>query len=367
MNTTVTNSTNWKQIYSLMALNAAIVISWIAYHNYQPKVLEIFHFQQLSFFLIVAQALILVFIPPLAGIVADRVIRSGGNRFVVFTVGISVTAMVFMCVAFTVGTANTINLTAALPFMIVVWLISMNIFHSPANSMLELFAPAKELPTAMAMMVITTELIYAFEPLIVDFVDAIGPVPTFALGGVLLIITGYFFKKSTRSLSLVRDYQESKNSTNDFALVLLAGLVLGLATALFKSYLPQKIEGAFEAMRQGGINIVITGSMVISFGLVVAALAAWPFSKLVDRIGTEKSLVYGLTGAFVILIPSFFVGNVYALIFITLFAAPFISYATVAGFPYALGKLSAKNVTLGAGIFFGSVELADGVINILQQ
>lgn len=367
MSTTITNSTNWKQIYSLMALNAAIVISWIAYHNYQPKVLEIFHFQELSFFLVVAQALILVFIPPLAGIIADRVIQSGGNRFVVFTVGISVTAMVFMCVAFTVGTANTINLTSALPFMIVVWLISMNIFHSPANSMLELFAPAKELPTAMAMMVITTELLYAFEPLIVGFVDAIGPVSTFALGGVLLIITGYFFKTSTRSLKLVRDYQEAKNTNTDFALVLLAGLVLGIATALFKNYLPQKIESAFVAMRQDGINIVISGSMVISFGLVVAALAAWPFSKLVDKIGTQKSLTYGLIGAFVILLPSVVLDNVYALILITLLAAPFISYATVAGFPYALGKLSAKNVTLGAGIFFGSVELADGVMNILQQ
>src|SRR6185295_18706540 len=98
--TTSNNSsqTNWPQIYSLMALNAAIVISWIAYHNYQPKVLEIFNYKHLSLFLVISQALILVFIPPAAGIIADRVMKSGGNRFVVFTVGISVTAMVFMCV-----------------------------------------------------------------------------------------------------------------------------------------------------------------------------------------------------------------------------------------------------------------------------
>src|SRR5271154_6553476 len=127
------SKTNWNQVYGLLGLNAAIVISWIAYHNFQPKVLELFHFQQLSFFLVVAQALILVFIPPVAGIVGDYMIKTNGNRFVVFTVGISVTAMVFMLVAFTVGTATTLNLTAALPVMIVVWLISMNVFHSPAN------------------------------------------------------------------------------------------------------------------------------------------------------------------------------------------------------------------------------------------
>src|SRR5258708_27577572 len=97
--------TNWSQVYSLLALNAAIVISWIAYHNYQPKVLEIFHFTELRLFLIIAQGLILVLIPPVAGIVGDYLIKKNGNRLVVFTVGISVTAMVFMLVAFTVGTA----------------------------------------------------------------------------------------------------------------------------------------------------------------------------------------------------------------------------------------------------------------------
>jgi hypothetical protein len=39
--------TNWSQVYSLLALNAAIVISWIAYHNYQPKLLNLFHFEEL--------------------------------------------------------------------------------------------------------------------------------------------------------------------------------------------------------------------------------------------------------------------------------------------------------------------------------
>ena len=62
------SGTNWKQVYSLLALNAAIVISWIAYHNYQPKILELFHFQQLTLFLVVAQAAILVLIPGLGDV-----------------------------------------------------------------------------------------------------------------------------------------------------------------------------------------------------------------------------------------------------------------------------------------------------------
>jgi hypothetical protein len=358
---------NWNQIYSLLALNAAIVISWIAYHNYQPKVLEIFNFKELSFFLVVAQALILVLIPPLAGIIGDRVISAGGNRFVVFTVGISVTAMVFMCVAFTVGASSTINLTSALPFMIVIWLISMNIFHSPANSMLELFAPAKSLPSAMALMVLTTELLYALEPLIVGFVDYLGPVMTFALGGVLLVITGYAFRKTTRDLSFTRSYEEVKTAESNYSAVLASGLALGLAAAVIKNYVPDKLDAFFTLLRQQGSDSSLTGPRVASFTLAIAALSALPLSKLVNKIGTGKSLAYGLIGSFALLSFTVVMTNAYVIIALSLLSAPFFSLASVAAFPYALGKLSVKNVTLGAGIFFGSVELADGVINILQR
>jgi hypothetical protein len=358
---------NWNQIYSLLALNGAIVISWIAYHNYQPKVLEIFRFQDLSFFLVVAQALILVFIPPVAGIIGDRVIRSGGNRFVVFTVGISVTAMVFMCVAFTVGTASTINITAALPFMIVIWLISMNIFHSPANSMLEMFASAKSLPSAMALMVLTTELLYAFEPLIVDFVDYIGPVSTFALGGILLIVTGYIFRRTTRNIQLTRNADEVRSSESNFAMVLLAGITLGLAVALIKNYVPEKIDFSEKLLTESGDTLGLSGPVVISILLAIAAVAAWPLSKSVDRIGTEKGLVYGLAGTFACLAVIGISSNAYIVVASALLSAPFFSMASVSAFPFALGKLSVKNLTLGTGLFFGSVELADGVMNILGK
>jgi MFS family permease len=357
-----TATANWNQIYSLIALNAAIVISWIAYHNYQPKVLEIFHFQDLSLFLIVAQAAILVFIPPVAGIVGDKVISTGGNRFVVFTVGISVTAMVFMCVAFTVGATSTVDLTSALPFMIVIWLISMNIFHSPANSMLEMFASAKSLPSAMALMVLTTELLYSLEPLIVDFVDLIGPVLTFALGGVLLIITGYIFRRTTRNIDLVRNADEARRTESNYVPVLAAGLALGLAAALIKNYLPEKINLSFST----GGEMGVTGPLVISLILATAAVTAWPLSKLIDRIGTEKSLVYGLLGTFVCMSIIVFMSNAWGLIILGFTLAPFFSLASVAAFPFALSKLSLKNVTLGTGMFFGSVELADGVMNIMR-
>lgn len=352
--------TNWKQIYALLALNAAVVISWIAYHNYQPKVLELFHFQELSFFLVVSQALILVFIPSAAGWIGDSLIKRGGSSFIVFTIGVSVTAMVFMCVAFTVGTASTVDLTSALPFMIVVWLISMNIFHSPANSMLELFAPAKQLPAAMALMVMTTDLLYAFENQVVFFVDFIGPVYTFALGGVLLIITGYFFRKSTKQVDLRREYAEADQRESNFLNVLMAGVFLGMATAAIKNLLPQWLPSSSDSW--------ISVNWLISFVLIVAAFAAWPLSTYVNKMGARTALIYGITGTFAGLLATYFFSTslVVAVSLCILIGLSY-SLASVAAFPLALHNLSPRHVTLGAGIFFGSVEIAEGLLNIYEN
>jgi hypothetical protein len=360
--TSTLTKTNWKQIYGLMALNAAIVISWIAYHNYQPKVLELFNFTELSFFLVVAQAVILVTIPVFAGWLGDIMIKKNGNSFVVFTVGISVTAMVFMCVAFVVGSTSMIDLTSALPFMIVIWLISMNIFHSPANSMLELFAPAKQLPAAMAMMVLTTDLLYAFEPVVVNIVDWMGPVVTFAFGGVLLIVTGYFFRSTTRDVNFTRVSDEVSSHSSNFIAVLATGLAFGVIYAVTKNYLPQWLM-----TKQDMTFAIEDGGIFVSLVLITAALTAWPLSFQVDKIGLSRSVVIGLVGSTVSLALVYFVPMEYVAIAFALMTGAFLSLASVAAFPFALQNLSVRSVTIGTGLFFGSFELAEGVISILEN
>lgn len=356
------SKSSWNQIYSLMALNAAIVISWISYHNYQPKVLQLFNFTELSFFLVVAQGVILVFIPVVAGWFGDYMIKKNGNYFIVTTVGISVTAMVFMCVAFVVGSANMVNLTAALPVMIVIWLISMNIFHSPANSMLDLFAPARRLPAAMAMMVLTTDFLYAFEPVVVDIVDWMGPVITFAFGGFLLIVTGYIFRKTTQSVSFTRASEDADAKESSFLTVVGTGLVFGLVYAVVKNYM------AGWLMAKSDIALPIQNEGIfVSIVLLTAAVAAWPLSFQVDKIGLRKSVAIGLLGAVASLGLVYIIPMEYLALVCALFTGVFLSLASVAAFPFALHNLSAKHITIGTGIFFGCFELAEGIISILEH
>ncbi|HWA32731.1 MAG TPA: hypothetical protein VG737_01310, partial [Cyclobacteriaceae bacterium] len=58
--TSKTLSIQWKQLWSLAALYGSIVIGWIAYQNYQPKLLEKFHFTEFTLLLTVVQGIILV-------------------------------------------------------------------------------------------------------------------------------------------------------------------------------------------------------------------------------------------------------------------------------------------------------------------
>ena len=121
------NSIQWKQLWSLTALYSSIIIGWIAYNNYQPKLLVKFNFTDFTFFLIAAQAVILVLTPPIAGMLGDRYRFKEGHRLPIISSGISFAAMVFMAVAFTLFTEPGETFKWILPILIVLWLVSMSL------------------------------------------------------------------------------------------------------------------------------------------------------------------------------------------------------------------------------------------------
>ena len=92
---------SWKQMWSLTALYASIVIGWIAYQQYQPKLLVQFKFTDFTFLLVCAEAVILSVTPLIAGKLGDRYRFTRGTRIPIISTGISFAAMVFMAVAFT--------------------------------------------------------------------------------------------------------------------------------------------------------------------------------------------------------------------------------------------------------------------------
>ena len=357
-----TISINWSQIYALAALNAAVVISWIAYHNYQPKVLEKFEYTELAGFLSIAQALVLVFIPPIAGYIGDMVIKKNGNHFLVFTIGAGVTAMTFMAVAFS-ATGTIPSLRSALPFMIVVWLISMNIFHSPANSLLELFAPTKELPNVMSVVALITELLYGLEPIVIIIVDAIGAVLTFVTGGVLLIITGYFFRKTTENMSFTRSV-ESQNRTDNFLYVIIIGFFVGCVDTLITNdaTLMTWFGNRFASLS----NSTNINNYIVCGILIITAISSFFVAKKINAENLTKLLTVNISICFGIIVLLYFIQNTLITLTLCVFLGLFFSVLAIAAFPFAISNLSARNITLGTGLFFGSFKIADAIVAFMH-
>jgi MFS family permease len=360
----------WKQLWSLAALYGSVVIGWIAYQNYQPKLLEQFAFTDFTFVLAVAQGIILIITPPLAGRLGDKYRLKNGHRLPIITAGMSFAAMVFMAVAFTLLTNPGEIFKWILPVLIVFWLISMSIFTSPALSTMELFTPADKLPRAMAIITIVANLIYAVEPVIVDIIDYIGAPMTFISGGVVVFISGLALKRNSMGLFKSTDDKEDTATKPKFVLdtqrskygfIFFLGAALGLATSVMFNLFPPMFKESFSSILE-----TTSPKVVLVAILVLSAIVSLPMSSLVNRYGLLRSFRVSFLIIVVSMISLFvFSGLTMTLIFTVIFALSFTALS-VTTLPLAIGSANYYSKVFCVGIFFSGVALPDGIINAIQ-
>lgn len=359
----------WKQLWSLTALYASVVIGWIAYQNYQPKLLVKFQFTDFAFLLTVVQGIILVVTPMIAGRMGDRYRFEKGNRMPIISAGISFAAMIFMAVAFTLlGNPGEI-FKWVLPVLIIFWLIAMSIFTSPALSTIETFMPMDKLPRAMAVLTIVGNLLYSLEPVIVDIIDYIGAPITFISGGLVVFLSGYALKKNSMSLFEKNDGKEMRpqasiqldTQKSQYTDILVYGLVLGVATAmLFK---------IFPDVMQTKLSVLFTSdnSKIVSVGvLIISAILSLPFSTLVNTYGLQRSFWVSTILTFVSIAGVLlFQAPLAVLLMLAIFAIGFAALS-VSTLPLAIGKANYYQKVFCVGIFFAGVELPDFIIEVIQ-
>jgi MFS family permease len=354
-------SIQWKQLWSLAALYASIVIGWIAYHNYQPKLLVKFNFTDFTFLLTVTQGIILVITPMIGGRIGDRYRFQQGNRLPIISTGISFAAMVFMAVAFTLlGNPGEI-FKWILPVLIIFWLVAMSIFTSPALSTLELFTPIDKLPSAMAILTIVGNLIYALEPIIVDIIDYIGAPLTFIAGGVVVFISGYALKKNSNGLFeknsgrpravITLDTQKSK-----YGFIFFMGIALGLATTVLFGFFPALLEKSL------GGYFDLEGKWMIVVVLVISALFSLPAGDLINKYGMKNVFWISLGLILISMVGVLFSSSsMIVVIMVLLFALTFTTLS-VSSLPLAIKNANYYEKVFCVGIFFAGVELPEGII-----
>lgn len=356
----------WKQLWSLTALYASVVIGWIAYQNYQPKLLVKFSFTEFTFLLTVAQGIILVVTPPIAGRIGDRYRFERGSRIPVISAGMSFAAMIFMAVAFTLlGNPGEI-FKWVLPVLIILWLIAMSIFTSPAISTIETFIPVDKLPRAMAVLTIVGNLLYALEPVIVDIIDYLGAPITFITGGVIVFLSGYALKRNSLTLfnsSANKSMASFKLDTqkSQYGYILFLGVILGIATAMLFEIFPQVMHAKLASLFVSG------NSKLIAVGiLIISAILSIPFSTMVNTYGLKRSFWVSTVATMLAIAGILFLTSPLAVLLMTAIFAIGFAALSVSSLPLAMGKANYYQKVLCVGIFFAGVELPDTIIEIIQ-
>lgn len=343
---------------------ASIIIGWIAYHNYQPKLLVQFHFTQYALWLTIAQAIILVITPPIAGRLGDKFRFSQGHRLPIISSGIAFAAMIFMAVAFTLVSNPGEYFKWILPILIILWLVAMSIFTSPALSTVELFTPVDKLPIAMAVITIVGNLIYSLEPVIVDIIDYIGAPLTFVAGGVVVFLSGYSLRRNSLGLFQQNEGKpraaftfDTKKSPKGF--IFFLGGTLGIATTALFQFFPQALESNLSSL------FTMQGKYIIVIILVISAIFSLPASNVINRYGVVKVFWYSFVLSLVSIAGVLFVSSAIATLF---FAAAFaLSFTTlsVSSLPLAINEANYYEKVFCVGIFFSGGELVEGIIDVI--
>ncbi len=359
---------HWKQLWSLAALYASIIIGWIAYQNYQPKLLIQFGFTDFAFFLAVSQAIILVVTPPIAGKMGDRFRFEKGHRLPVISSGISFAAMVFMAVAFTLFSNPGEVFKWALPVMIVLWLVAMSIFTSPALSTVELFTPIDKLPKAMALLTIVANLVYAIEPVIVDIIDFLGAPLTFVVGGVVTLASGYAMKKNSLGLfkqtgnkEVAPNKNQEKTTASSFAFIFLLGIILGIGTTVMFNIFPDVL-----ATKLSSILNNTSGKLILVGMLIFSAILSWPISTYINKYSMDN--VFWTSAALIALsMGGIFLFDIswVVLALVVLFTV-MMTALSVSSLPLAINRSGFYDKVFCVGIFFSGVAVPEGIFESIQ-
>lgn len=346
----------------MLFLNVSVVISWIAYHEYQPKLLKEFKIDNLYSITVIAKAIILVLIPPLAGYLADKIMAKNNGSFLIFTIGISATAITFMSVATIIGAGPLSAISGLLPVMVVIWLIAMNLFNSPAVSLIEKFAPANKLPIIAALLFGVTELVYAIEPVVVELVRFFGDLLTFIVGFILISVSGFLFRKVSKDeidekITSLKSMTEKSVKAKNILFILIIGIIGGFANAIIVEYLPNNISTNTLGIGAGYISLLL---------LAVSAIFSIPLSLALVKRDVKKFLMPGLVLILFSGIAVLSIQSVNLKLGVSLILALSFTLVSVSGLPYIIRNVNKRWLTLAVGLYFGASEIFSGIFEVSE-
>jgi hypothetical protein len=268
-----------------------------------------------------------------------------------------------MVVAFTIFLNPQDWMRWLFPVMVVLWLISMNIFHSPAISMIETFVPARKLPQVIALFAVLADACMALQPSIVKIILYFGAPITFGAGGILVFVTGWLFMRTVRASGKKEDeIAEAVPAAfrfGEFKAIGL-GIVMGAASTLFFKMMPDLAQKRLPILAE----INLPAEAFVSLLILAAAVITWPLGRYASRTNLNRLFVFSLLLSIVLELGIYFArASTPFLILCCLFPVVF-ALLSVTALPVAFNNLSPGRKVLGIGFFFSGIQLTDSILDI---
>jgi len=338
----------WHKVIAIAAIQGTITLTWVVYNMYLPDLLK-----QLGLAAGMAQLLLIiehfleVIIEPIAGNFSDQQERKFGTRLPIITIGIIISATLFLSIPATVIFGNK-SINYLLIIMAILWAGAMAIFRSPVMSLLRKTANHKYLAQAASLLTLFSSIIGALQFDVFGIILKLGAPFAFFLGTVALLGSGFAIQKvfppEIKDREITAKNKVIPNiSVVNLAIIIVTGISVGLGLKFFYATLTPIFNNNYGD--QGKLAM-----MLFSIFLGISALFT---GKIATKLGNGKGIFYGtfLTGIFVLILVFIPVKLITNLAIIVLL----ISFSLVLNgvFPFILALIPEEKTGFGMGLYFG--------------
>ncbi len=375
----------WLQVCGLAAVQGAIALCWVIYNLYLGKLLTQFGFPApLATLLLIVENLLAALMEPLMGSLSDRQQRWLGTRFPLIAFGVVAAAATFIAIPVYVtvgtGTVTTSPLHWLLPGLLVLWALAMTVFRSPVLCLLGRYAFDTHLPQAASILTLVGGLAGAMGPLANGLILAQGPLVTFAVGSISLLLAATVLQSVQPNASLIYIQTGSMAAQDNGRESVLEELPPRSPTVRWSQLIPRLslvfgcgvgITLGFRLMMLVFPKIITTQipaanpSLILGGIFLALAATAIPSGFLASRWGNTLSMAVGL-GIMALLMAVLLAvrdGWVASGVAIALGSAfSLVSNGTI---PFALTTAPPERAGLGTGMYFSGGAIANSLFGAL--
>ena len=181
----------WRPVIAVAVVQGAIVLMWVVYNLYLPKLLKDLGYEpSLGLMLLAIEGMLGAVVEPLAGTINDRTLRGFGVQFPLVLGGAMVSAVMFVLIPWVaLWGLSALIMKFFFVVLILLWAAAMATFRAPVLSLLGRYANQTQLPQASSALMMSGALMQIFSvPSQKGILEWLGPFWTFGVSGLVLAV-----------------------------------------------------------------------------------------------------------------------------------------------------------------------------------